>query len=166
MNFTMTSRPFHSGKPASRMRRLLACMAISMGCVNLHARTPSATTRQFPHPDRIRYDGDCLTVEEGKDIFVSYAAFHYFRAPRELWRDRFQKIKDAGVNTVETYAPWNWHERDMPASLDDTLVLGLRQTVNSAKVGAAEVSPYPSSPQSRSHLQPKATPQDPDLKAK
>jgi hypothetical protein len=118
MNFTMTSRPIHSGKPASRMRRLLACMAISMGCVSLHARTPSATTRQFPHPDRIRYDGDCLTVE-GKDIFVSSAAFHYFRTPRELWRDRFQKIKDAGFNTVETYAPWNWHERDIPAGLDD-----------------------------------------------
>jgi len=70
------------------------------------------------HPDRIRYDGHCLTID-GKDTFICSAAFHYFRVPRELWRDRFQKIKDAGFNTVETYVPWNWHERDLPAGLDD-----------------------------------------------
>ncbi len=72
----------------------------------------------FPHPERIRYDGHCLQIE-GRDFFLSSASFHYFRTPRELWRDRFQKIKDAGFNTVETYVPWNWHERDLPSGLDD-----------------------------------------------
>jgi len=114
----MKTRPFLSGAPASLRRRLLACLAISVGCASPLAQASSTATKQFPHPDRIRYDGDCLTVD-GKDIFVSSAAFHYFRTPRALWRDRFQKIKDAGFNTVETYAPWNWHERDMPAGLDD-----------------------------------------------
>ena len=114
----MKTRPFLSGAPASLRRRLFACIAISVGCASPLAQASSTATKQFPHPDRIRYDGDCLTVD-GKDIFVSSAAFHYFRTPRELWRDRFQKIKDAGFNTVETYAPWNWHERDMPAGLDD-----------------------------------------------
>lgn len=66
----------------------------------------------------VRYDSHCLTVN-GRDQFVRSAAFHYFRTPRELWRDRFQKIKDAGFNTVETYVPWNLHERTMPAGLDD-----------------------------------------------
>ena len=66
----------------------------------------------------IRYDSHCLSVN-GRDQFVSSAAFHYFRTPRELWRDRFHKIKDAGFNTVETYVPWNLHERSMPAGLDD-----------------------------------------------
>ncbi len=93
-------------------------MTLLMGGANLLAEAPSDTTKHFPHPERIRYDGDCLTIE-GKDLFMSSAAFHYFRTPRELWRDRFQKIKDAGFNTVETYTPWNWHERDMPAGLDD-----------------------------------------------
>lgn len=75
--------------------------------------------KEFSNPDRIRYDGSCMTID-GKDVFIYSAAFHYFRCPEELWRDRFQKIKEAGFNTVETYVPWNWHEREMPAGLSDT----------------------------------------------
>ncbi len=75
--------------------------------------------KQFAHPDRIRYDGSCVTID-GKDVFVYSAAFHYFRCPEALWRDRFRKIKEAGFNTVETYVPWNWHERTMPSGLEDT----------------------------------------------
>lgn len=78
-----------------------------------------ASAKEFPHPERIRYDGHCFTID-GQDIFVYCATFHYFRTPPELWRDRFRKIKEAGFNTVETYVPWNWHERSMPADLADT----------------------------------------------
>lgn len=74
--------------------------------------------RPFLSPDRIRYDAQCLTID-GKDTFIYSGSFHYFRCPKELWRDRFQKIKEAGFNTVETYTPWNWHEREMPNSPDD-----------------------------------------------
>jgi len=79
----------------------------------------TAVSKKFAHPDRIRYDGSCMTIE-GKDVFIYSAAFHYFRCSQELWRDRFQKIKEAGFNTVETYVPWNWHERSMPADINDT----------------------------------------------
>lgn len=74
--------------------------------------------RPFSHPDRIRYDSHCLIID-GKDTFIYSGAFHYFRCPKELWPDRFQKIKDAGFNCVETYAAWNWSEREAPASPDD-----------------------------------------------
>lgn len=80
---------------------------------------PSGLTKKFSYPDRIRYDGYCMTID-GKDVFIYSAAFHYFRCPQELWRDRFQKIKEAGFNTVETYIPWNWHERSMPVDINDT----------------------------------------------
>lgn len=73
---------------------------------------------QFTHPERIRYDGSCMTID-GKDMFIYSAAFHYFRCPEPLWRNRFRKIKEAGFNTVETYVPWNWHERTMPLSPDE-----------------------------------------------
>ncbi|PTQ93649.1 beta-galactosidase-like protein [Mucilaginibacter yixingensis] len=72
----------------------------------------------LPHSERIRYDAMCLTIDE-KDTFIYSGAFHYFRCPKELWRDRFQKIKEAHFNTVETYTPWNWHERLMPDSPRD-----------------------------------------------
>ena len=44
--------------------------------------------KKFLQPERVRYDGSCMTIE-GKDIFIYSAAFHYFRCPEELWRDRF-----------------------------------------------------------------------------
>jgi len=115
----MNTRLFLSGKPATRLRRLIASMALAMGCASLFAQTPSdPPAPRFTHPERVRYDGHCFQIE-GQDFFLSSAAFHYYRTPRELWRDRFQKIKDAGFNTVETYVPWNWHERDLPSGLDD-----------------------------------------------
>lgn len=35
---------------------------------------------------------------------------HYFRTVPEQWEDRLQKLKALGLNTVETYIPWNFHE--------------------------------------------------------
>ncbi|MBM7553878.1 beta-galactosidase family protein [Thalassobacillus pellis] len=37
-------------------------------------------------------------------------AIHYFRTVPEYWEDRLQKLKALGLNTVETYIPWNLHE--------------------------------------------------------
>ena len=98
---------------------VFAFAALAAAFSPVRAETQSgAPAPLFSHPERIRYDGHCLQIE-GRDFFLSAAAFHYYRTPQELWRDRFQKIKDAGFNTVETYIPWNWHERDLPAGLDD-----------------------------------------------
>ena len=82
-------------------------------CLEMQAK--GVPVKHFTHPERIRYDGSCMTID-GTDVFIYSAAFHYFRCPEELWRDRFKKIKEAGFNTVETYVPWNWHERKMPLS--------------------------------------------------
>jgi hypothetical protein len=81
--------------------------------------------RVFSHPNRIRYDSQCFTIE-GKDTFIFSGAFHYFRCPKELWNDRFDKIKAAGFNTVETYAAWNAQEPEMPSSVDDYSKVNLK----------------------------------------
>ncbi|MEU9157332.1 glycoside hydrolase family 35 protein [Streptomyces sp. NPDC048417] len=36
---------------------------------------------------------------------------HYFRVHPEQWADRLHKARLMGLNTVETYVPWNLHER-------------------------------------------------------
>ncbi|WP_316799766.1 beta-galactosidase [Pedobacter frigidisoli] len=66
----------------------------------------------------VSFDSKCMQIE-GKDTFIYSAAFHYFRIPKPLWSDRFKKIKAAGFNAVESYIPWNWHERKMPKSEND-----------------------------------------------
>ena len=101
------------------MHLLLANVQASPLAKKSDGKEDKKVEKQFAHPDRIRYDGSCVTID-GKDVFVYSAAFHYCRCPGALWRDRFQKIKEAGFNTVETYVPWNWHERSMPSGLDDT----------------------------------------------
>src|SRR3954453_21949968 len=97
--------------------RLLFCL-LAADVFSLGAETGTPTARIFPHPERIRYDSHCLTID-GKDYFLFSGAFHYFRCPKELWRDRFRTLKAAGFNTVETYVAWNWHEPAPPAGVDD-----------------------------------------------
>jgi hypothetical protein len=64
---------------------------------------------QFENPQILRYDAKCFTIN-GKDTLVVSGAFHYPRCPKALWRDRLQKFKVAGFNTIETYVFWNYHE--------------------------------------------------------
>ncbi len=41
---------------------------------------------------------------------IAAAALHYFRVPKEYWRDRLLKMRACGFNTVITSIPWNIHE--------------------------------------------------------
>jgi len=95
-----------------RLRLFLAALALAV------LAPLRADPKAFAHPGRIRYDGQCLTVN-GRDLFIWSGSFHYFRCPKALWPERFQRIKDAGCNAVESYVPWNWHERGEPASPAD-----------------------------------------------
>ena len=49
---------------------------------------------------------------DGAPFRVLAGTIHYFRVPREYWRDRLLKLKHCGFNAVETYVAWNAH---MPA---------------------------------------------------
>ena len=46
----------------------------------------------------------------GEPFQIISGAVHYFRIVPEYWRDRLEKLKAMGCNTVETYIPWNMHE--------------------------------------------------------
>ncbi|KAH9491665.1 Beta-galactosidase-1-like protein 2 [Bulinus truncatus] len=45
-----------------------------------------------------------------KPFRIFSGAVHYFRIVPEYWKDRLMKLKACGLNTVETYVPWNLHE--------------------------------------------------------
>ena len=59
--------------------------------------------------NKFMIDGDQFLMNDEPFRIVS-GAMHYFRVPREYWRDRLLKIKACGFNTVETYTAWNLHE--------------------------------------------------------
>ena len=50
-------------------------------------------------------------IIDGKPVQIIAGAMHYFRVPREYWRDRMQKAVQMGLNCIETYMCWNLHER-------------------------------------------------------
>lgn len=47
---------------------------------------------------------------DGKPFQYVSGSFHYFRAPRQYWRDRLRKMRAAGLNAVSTYVEWSLHE--------------------------------------------------------
>ncbi|MCD7738971.1 MAG: beta-galactosidase, partial [Lachnospiraceae bacterium] len=46
----------------------------------------------------------------GEPFQIISGAIHYFRVVPQYWRDRLEKLKAMGCNTVETYVAWNVHE--------------------------------------------------------
>lgn len=116
----------------NQLKRISCILVLLLLCSNLSYASKK---------DRVRYDGSCMTID-GKDVFIYSAAFHYFRCPEELWRERFSKIKEAGFNTVETYVPWNWHERDMPSDINDTSKLDFTDLMAWLKMAQEEFGFY------------------------
>ena len=47
---------------------------------------------------------------DGKPFRILSGAMHYFRVVAQYWRDRLEKMRAFGLNTVETYTAWNLHE--------------------------------------------------------
>ncbi|WP_030674754.1 glycoside hydrolase family 35 protein [Streptomyces cellulosae] len=46
----------------------------------------------------------------GEPFRIISGAIHYFRVHPDQWADRLRKARLMGLNTVETYLPWNLHE--------------------------------------------------------
>ncbi|MED5020849.1 beta-galactosidase [Paenibacillus chibensis] len=55
------------------------------------------------------YSGSSFILDD-QPIQILSGALHYFRVVPEYWEDRLRKLKALGLNTVETYVPWNMHE--------------------------------------------------------
>uniref|UniRef100_A0A8D0EC87 Beta-galactosidase n=1 Tax=Salvator merianae TaxID=96440 RepID=A0A8D0EC87_SALMN len=69
---------------------------------------------------------------EGKPFRIFGGSVHYFRVPREYWKDRLIKLKSCGLNTVTTYVPWNLHE-PIRGTFDFTKNLDLKAFIKTAE---------------------------------
>ncbi|MFG2308015.1 beta-galactosidase family protein [Streptomyces sp. NPDC048566] len=47
---------------------------------------------------------------DGRPFRFLAGGLHYFRVHPEQWQDRLRKARLMGLNTVETYVPWNLHQ--------------------------------------------------------
>jgi beta-galactosidase len=79
---------------------LAACAFLG---VSLSAQNAPATARHIGiEDDHFMLDGMPFQIISGE--------LHYERIPREYWRDRLQKARAMGLNTISTYVFWNVHE--------------------------------------------------------
>lgn len=58
---------------------------------------------------RVGFDSRGYVID-GERVRLLGGTLQFFRVPREAWRDRLLKMKRHGLNTVDTYVAWNWHE--------------------------------------------------------
>lgn len=58
----------------------------------------------------VRQHGYPVFTVDGKPFFVYGAAFFYERIPRAQWAPLLRAYKRMGINTIDLYVMWNWHE--------------------------------------------------------
>jgi len=54
---------------------------------------------------------DGILLRHGTPFRMLSGAAHYFRIHPDQWEDRLRRLAAMGANTVDTYVPWNFHER-------------------------------------------------------
>ncbi|WP_263379272.1 glycoside hydrolase family 35 protein [Granulicella paludicola] len=89
--------------PCSNLRKpllLAALFASTLPATLLKAQTPTHT---------FAVSGNQFLMD-GKPYQILSGEMHYPRVPRAYWRDRFQKARAMGLNTITVYVFWNAHE--------------------------------------------------------
>ena len=59
---------------------------------------------------RFAYDDETFLLD-GEPFRIVSGALHYFRVHPDQWADRIRMGRLMGLNTIETYIPWNAHSR-------------------------------------------------------
>ncbi|KAM3624499.1 uncharacterized protein V6R79_024275 [Siganus canaliculatus] len=68
-----------------------------------------AYSLEAPRSFSIDYKKDCFRKDGARFRYIS-GSIHYSRIPRVYWKDRLLKMYMAGLNAIQTYVPWNYHE--------------------------------------------------------
>ncbi|XP_023123854.2 beta-galactosidase [Amphiprion ocellaris] len=62
-----------------------------------------------PRSFSVDYKNDCFLKDGERFRYIS-GSIHYSRIPRVYWKDRLLKMYMAGLNAIQMYIPWNYHE--------------------------------------------------------
>ncbi|MBC5809685.1 MAG: amino acid permease [Candidatus Eremiobacteraeota bacterium] len=87
-------------------------VAFALG-LPLRPASAAETAPPFPtfgHSRIVERDGFPVFEVDRKPFFVYGAAFFYERLPRDDWQRSMTALKQLGINTLDLYVIWNWHE--------------------------------------------------------
>jgi hypothetical protein len=99
-------------RAAAPLRAWASCLGIGLalaaGFENAPAQTStSAATKGIAI---VQHGGYPELRVDGRPFFLHSAAFFYDRIPRDLWSSLLDRYREFGINTIDIYIPWNWHE--------------------------------------------------------
>lgn len=100
---------------------VLISLLAFLGFVPVFAPLPSLAFRNPPPPPHHRHrhnnvNGRKFEIEDdmfrkdGEPFQIIGGDLHYFRILPQHWEDRLLRAKALGLNTIQTYVPWNLHE--------------------------------------------------------
>ncbi|GAA1581572.1 glycoside hydrolase family 35 protein [Kribbella karoonensis] len=82
---------------------------------------------------------------DGRPFQIISGALHYFRVHPDCWADRIAKARQMGLNTIETYVPWNLHS-PRPGEFDTAGILDLgrflREVAEAGMYAIVRPGPY------------------------
>ncbi|MFD7154193.1 beta-galactosidase family protein [Kribbella sp. NPDC059898] len=82
---------------------------------------------------------------DGRPFQIISGALHYFRVHPDCWADRIEKARQMGLNTIETYVPWNLHS-PRPGAFDTIGILDLgrflREVAEAGMYAIVRPGPY------------------------
>uniref|UniRef100_A0AAR2LL20 Beta-galactosidase n=1 Tax=Pygocentrus nattereri TaxID=42514 RepID=A0AAR2LL20_PYGNA len=70
---------------------------------------PKRTLRKYSSNFTVDYKNNCF-LKDGQPFRYISGSIHYSRIPQVYWKDRLLKMYMAGLNAIQTYIPWNFHE--------------------------------------------------------
>ncbi len=119
----------------------VAALAFALLPSPASARAPASPWSRWHASAVQQHDGYPVFTVGGKPFFVFGAAFFYERIPAMAWQSTLEAYRRLGINTIDLYVVWNWHqpaagappdfsgttvpERNLPAVLAICHALGL-----------------------------------------
>jgi amino acid transporter len=97
----------------ARLQRWWPFLAAVVLALAVPAAARAETTAGWPgwNVSRVVQDrGYPVFNVNGKPFFLYGAAFFYERIPRDRWYSTLLAYKSLGINTIDLYLIWNWHE--------------------------------------------------------
>ncbi|XP_026151752.1 beta-galactosidase-1-like protein isoform X2 [Mastacembelus armatus] len=83
---------------------VLLFVAVNLACICVSGNLVSGE-RSFS----IDYKNNCF-LKDGKPFQYISGSIHYSRIPQYYWKDRLVKMYMTGLNAIQVYVPWNFHE--------------------------------------------------------
>lgn len=92
-----------------RRRRLLVLCGVLLAVILILRLQNSFSLRMWTRHRGLQAENGQFMLE-GEPLRILGGSMHYFRVPKEYWKDRMLKMKACGLNVLTTYVPWNLHE--------------------------------------------------------